>query len=169
MSRWTTRERGLGAAVVLMAVAAIAVPAWGADDDPGDNATVEVASDSAGDGGVVMLPAHGDLQDLPPLPSAEDRKKIDQCMTDHGFGPGTQATPVPAPPDAGADNQQGDGQAFEAPEPDPAFKRAAEDCGLPAPPPGKAIAVAIAGDRNGDELCPPPPLTLHDDQDGDGN
>ena len=140
MRNWTRRERGMGLGLVLMAVAAVALPAWAADGD--DAATTEA---SAG------------AQD--PIPEAviAERERVDKCMTEHGFGPGSQAgATVEVPPPGGA----GAGEAPPLPEPDPAFERAAEDCGLPAP---GEVMTAIRGelDGRGDKLCslpPPPPL-----------
>ena len=117
MRNWTRRERGLGAGIVLMAVAALVVPAWAAD------------------GG-------------------------DEGTTYKGFGPGSQAggaaVEVPAPGAAGA------GEIPPLPDPDPAFKKAADDCGLP--PPGEVFeAVANEANGRGDNLCPlPPPPALRD-------
>lgn len=148
MRSWTRRERGLGAGIVLMAVAAIAVPAWAAD---GDEATVEPASDAASEGDVVMVAGDGDPQGFLAAPSAEERRKIDQCMTERGFGPGTQVQDtdrLPAPDNGG--------DVVRAPAPSPEFMRAAEECGLPKPP-AVFAAVAEAVEGRAGELCPPPP------------
>jgi hypothetical protein len=153
----------MGAGLVLMAVAAVAVPAWAADGDTTTAAEVTTDSATAGEVGTIET---DDSQGMLALPSKEERERIDKCMTEHGFGPGSgpPAAVEMVPPD--------DGDATEvppAPEPDSAFKKAADDCGLPAP--GVAIAaVGNVADARGGELCalPPPPeirrLDPQDDQ-----
>ena len=148
MRNWTRRERGLGAGIVLMAVAALVVPAWAADG--GDEGTT----------GTVTNEATGNSEDMIPAAVTAERGRVDECMTDKGFGPGSQAggaaVEVPAPGAAGA------GEIPPLPDPDPAFKKAADDCGLP--PPGEVFeAVANEANGRGDNLCPlPPPPALRD-------
>ncbi len=139
MRNWTKREQGMGLGLVLMAVAALVVPAWAA------------GGDDEGTTGTVTNEATADGQDVIPAEAIAERGRIDECMTEHGFGPGSQAgatIEVPAP-----------GEADEIPplpEPSPAFKKAAEDCGLPAP--GEVMmAVRREFEGRGDKLCPLPP------------
>jgi hypothetical protein len=152
MRSWTRRERGLGAGIVLMAVAALVVPAWAADPD---EAAVEPATEAA-------LPEERGVVDFRAAPSRAERERIDECMTEHGFGPGSQAGEVftvPAPDGAGD-------ELPAPPEPDPEFKRAAEECGLPKPPHAIAMIRRAAAARDG-ELCalPAPPPLLREERD----
>jgi hypothetical protein len=129
----------MGLGLVLMAVAAIAVPAWAAGDEE------------------AVTEATGDAVDAIPAAVTAERERIDKCMTEHGFGPDSQAgatVEVPAPGQADAD------EIPPLPEPSPAFKKAAEECGLPAP---GEVMMAVRGELEGrgGELCAlpaPPPL-----------
>ena len=148
MRNWTRRERGMGLGLVLMAVAAIAVPAWAAGDEE------------------AVTEATGDAVDAIPAAVTAERERIDKCMTEHGFGPGSHAGKtftLPAP-------EPGSGELTAPPEPDPEFKQAAEDCGLPAPPDAMPLIRAVAKGR-GEGLCPLPPPDLRergaDDESGE--
>ena len=142
MSRWSPRERGLGAALVLAALAAIAVPAWAATES--DEAAVEPAADAAF---VVPAPAGARDHAIAVRPSAEEREELEEfqrCMREEGVE-------LPAPPRL--DQKP---SIAPAPRPEDGFRRAAEACGLPEPP--HAIAFAAPGEAEADRLSAPPPL-----------
>ena len=150
MRNWTRRERGLGAGVVLMAVAAIAVPAWAA------GGSAEELAPAGEKGDVVMAPSPAPVHGLVAAASADERRRIDACMSEHGFGhdDGGTAFELAAP-------RPNDGELPGPPERDPEFERAAEDCGLPAP--GAAIALhREAAEGHGEAACPLPPRPLRD-------
>lgn len=99
MRSWTPRERGLGFALALAAVAAVAVPAGASPDGRGD----------------LPSPIVDRLTDA-------ERQKMDElaeCMDEQGVAPPPPGRigPGEAPPPRGD-----------------VLKRAAEECGLPAPP-----------------------------------
>jgi hypothetical protein len=109
-------------AILGLAVAAIAVPAWASSGGGGD---VQQASEPAGSDAsqVDLAPTPSGSDDRVPLDSAA-RKQLDQaiqCMADRGFG---------APP------PDGHGSMFipRSETDTDAFRHAASECRLPPPP-----------------------------------
>jgi len=119
------KSRWQSAAILSLAVAAIAVPAWASSGGSGDvqQASEPSSSDSAGVSAAAVPSDEGF-----PVKSPEARQQLDdaiQCMTDKGFG-----TPT------------GDGGVFipRSETDSDEFKQAANDCGLPPPPTDAQIA-----------------------------
>jgi hypothetical protein len=114
-------------AILSLAVAAIAVPAWASSGGSGD---VQQASEPSGSdaGQVDPAPAPSGSDDTVPLDAAA-RRQLDQainCMADRGFG---------APPQDAGDPAEGGAVFIPRSETDTdAFQRAASDCQLPPPP-----------------------------------
>jgi hypothetical protein len=114
-NRWQT------GALLMLAAAAVAVPAWGSS---GGNGEVQRAPTPNGPerGSVERAPAGSEARDeipLPPRPTREELDQAIQCMADRGFG---------AP--------RGDGGFFisrSETETDE-FQDAAKECKLPTPP-----------------------------------
>ena len=118
--RWI-KGRWQGAAVIGLAVAAVAVPAW-ASSGAGDVQRAARASSSDGDGVAVASAAAG-ARDAVPAPPPVNRKQLDQavrCMASHGFGMG-------GPNGRGAFISRAETKTK-------AFRRAAKACQLPPPP-----------------------------------
>ena len=128
------RERGLAAALPVVAVAAIAVPAWaggGAESKP-----EVVAASAAGERFEVLVP------------SEKEREEIDRCLSEQGFEPPSRGdvTIAPHPPHAPAARE------LEG------FAEAAEECGLPAPPMPAGEAHADGHAIEACALPAPPPV-----------
>jgi hypothetical protein len=119
--RWIKNE-WRSVAILGLAVAAIAVPAWASSGEGGDLWQASEASGS-GAGQADSSPTPSGPDDPVPLDSAA-RQQLDQaiqCMADRGFG---------GPPPGG-----GDGVFIPRSETDTeAFKQAASQCQLPPPP-----------------------------------
>jgi hypothetical protein len=117
---WIKRKWQI-AALLGLAVAAIAIPAWASSG--GD---VRRAAEPSGPDGVPVTAgaAASGASDESPMPSRPTRAQLDralQCMTDHGFG-------------MGAANDRRGVFISRAETKTRAFQRAAQDCGLPPPP-----------------------------------
>ena len=102
MRNWTKRERGLGVALALIVVAAIAVPAW-ADDGAGEVAA-EPAPSVAGEEDAVPEPdglgdclrRHG--APLPAIRPEGDELPAPPPVDDQAFGRAGRACGLPEPP-----------------------------------------------------------------------
>jgi hypothetical protein len=131
MGSWTKRERGLGLGLALVTVAAVAVPAWADNGENGAGGRPPAALSVSPSG----APPEG--AGFPALPSAEQRRELERCLSEQGIdtpAPGER----PSPPDFGKDGD---------------FGRAADECGLPTPPPPGGRA-GLEGHKG--ELCAPP-------------
>ena len=143
MKRWSPRERGLGVALVMVALAAIAVPAWAeSTTEEAGSAAAELSFEKA------TGPAGGDEGDelVLPAPSGkelEELERFERCMRERGI-----TLPAPPPLDEEPSTEP-------LPAPGGEFERAAAACGLPGP--GHEIAFAEPGEGEVHRLCPLPP------------
>ena len=109
MRKWLGDGKALAAAILVVGVAMVAVPAFGAS-----------SGGSAGSGGGSAAPSGAPLPPMPPPPalSGATRKKLEQtaqCMRSHGVG---------APPSNVSRKE---------------LEQAAKDCGALPPPPRGAL------------------------------
>ena len=131
------KNRWQSAALLMLAAAAIAVPAWGSS---GGNGEVQRASTPNGSerGSVERAPTGSGARQALPLPPPLRREDLDRgldCMAEHGFGMGSA-------------NDRGGVLIPRAETKTKRFRDAAKECELPAPPTDAQIRkMACGADR----------------------